>query len=228
VICGDDDWTTGLVVLLRHEAVGRFTEADVTELAAVAPSISAYLTRLGGRGAEAELRLRTRSQPAFFVLNERLEIEHFWSSDGDTPIAELDGVTRLTPAFEAAVRTLTARWSVDDPTTLRDGVAVPEPLFVLRVVPLLGPAGLRVGVSLERLKTRNAIRSAARRFGLSPRELEVLTLLLEGRDTREAAEILGIAPSTINDHVKRMLIKTQSRNRAELVARALGWKADPS
>ena len=39
--------------------------------------------------------------------------------------------------------------------------------------------------------------------------------------------MLHIAPSTVNDHVKRMLTKTQSRNRAELVARALGWNSEP-
>jgi DNA-binding CsgD family transcriptional regulator len=56
----------------------------------------------------------------------------------------------------------------------------------------------------------------------------VLTLLLEGRDTRSAAASLGIAPSTVNDHVKSMLAKTDSRNRAEMVARVLGWRREPA
>jgi DNA-binding CsgD family transcriptional regulator len=226
IICGDDDWTAGLVVILRNERAGRFTDADVAELAALAPSISAYLARFAGRSAEAKLRLRARTQPAFFILNDALEIEHAWSPDGETPTVVRDGAVRLAPPFEAAVRDLTAQWAATDPATLHDGIAVPEPPFVLRVLPLFGSAGLRIGVSVERLKTRNAMRSAARKFGLSPRELEVLTLLLEGRDSKEAADVLHIAPSTVNDHVKRMLTKTQSRNRAELVARALGWNSE--
>lgn len=228
LICGDDDWTAGLVILLRGERGGRFSDGDVAELSAAAPSISAYLGRFAGRSAETKLRLRTRSQPALFVLNDAYEIEYAWNpEDGDTPTTPVNAALRLAPSFERAVRSLTAEWDAADPATLCDGMAVPEPPFVLRVIPLRGSAGLRIGVSVERLKTRNAMRSAARKFGLSPRELEVLTLLLEGRDTKEAADVLHIAPSTVNDHVKRMLTKTQSRNRAELVARALGWNSEP-
>jgi DNA-binding CsgD family transcriptional regulator len=44
-------------------------------------------------------------------------------------------------------------------------------------------------------------------------------------DALPISKMLHIAPSTATDHVKRMLVKTGSRNRAELVARALGWQS---
>jgi DNA-binding CsgD family transcriptional regulator len=88
-------------------------------------------------------------------------------------------------------------------------------------MPLIGTAGF--AVTIERIKARNAIEGARRRFSLSPREIDVLALVLEGCDTPAVAVRLHIARSTANDHVKRMLAKTGSRNRAELVARVLGW-----
>ena len=118
---------------------------------------------------------------------------------------------------------LTAAWT-DDPATWHSGAVVPLPFAVVRTAPLTGPAGLKIGVLIERYRSRNPLRHAAEKFGMSSRELEVLSLVLKGYGTPQIAAALDIAESTAHDHVKRMMLKTRAHNRVELAAKALGWR----
>ena len=56
------------------------------------------------------------------------------------------------------------------------------------------------------------------RFELTPRELDVLPLLADGRTNREIAEELFISDKTASVHVSRILAKLGVRNRAEAAA----------
>jgi DNA-binding CsgD family transcriptional regulator len=55
---------------------------------------------------------------------------------------------------------------------------------------------------------------------LSHRETEVLGFVAEGKTTKEIAATLGIADSTVNWHVARVLVKLEASSRAEAVAAA--------
>jgi len=58
---------------------------------------------------------------------------------------------------------------------------------------------------------------------LSPRERQVLALLVEGRTHAEIAGQLGISPATAKTHVSRLYGKLQARNRSQaLLATARG------
>jgi DNA-binding NarL/FixJ family response regulator len=59
-----------------------------------------------------------------------------------------------------------------------------------------------------------------RRAGLTPRELEVLRLLVEGRSNRQIAEQLFISGSTAGVHVTNILAKLGVHSRLEAAARA--------
>ncbi len=56
---------------------------------------------------------------------------------------------------------------------------------------------------------------------LTPREEQVLQLLVEGNAVREIARDLGIAPSTVKNHVQSIYGKLQVSNRAEAVRKAM-------
>jgi ATP/maltotriose-dependent transcriptional regulator MalT len=62
---------------------------------------------------------------------------------------------------------------------------------------------------------------SANPHGLSPRELDVLRLLAQGLRTKEIAEQLVLTPATVSTHIQRIMNKTRTASRAELVALAI-------
>ena len=57
---------------------------------------------------------------------------------------------------------------------------------------------------------------------LSPRECEVLALVVEGCSNREIGEELGIARNTVKNHLHSIYTKLRVRNRTEAAAYAVG------
>lgn len=99
--------------------------------------------------------------------------------------------------------------------------AVPSASVAVRVVSLSGVAGAAYAIFVERLRLRRHLHVVAQRFGLSARERQVLDLLAKGAKNSEIAQRLNIAESTAIFHVKRLLTKTNSRNRTELVSKVV-------
>jgi len=64
-------------------------------------------------------------------------------------------------------------------------------------------------------------------FGLTPREVEVLSLLVEGLNNPEIAERLVVSRSTAKAHVSNILSKLGVSNRAEAIALALKRNLTP-
>lgn len=56
---------------------------------------------------------------------------------------------------------------------------------------------------------------------LTPRELEILSLIAMGLTNREIADRLGISHNTVKTHVGHILEKLRLRNRTEAVSRHL-------
>ncbi len=77
-----------------------------------------------------------------------------------------------------------------------------------------------LGSLLRRLiqRRRDEASAADRLVGLTPREREVLSLLVRGLDHRGIATTLFISPETARTHVQRILRKLDVHSRAEAVA----------
>lgn len=56
---------------------------------------------------------------------------------------------------------------------------------------------------------------------LSPREMEILTLIAEGHPNKEIAYRLGISHKTVQFHIKNLFIKLSVSSRTEAVTKAL-------
>jgi DNA-binding NarL/FixJ family response regulator len=56
---------------------------------------------------------------------------------------------------------------------------------------------------------------------LSARELEVLSLMAEGKSNHEIADALVISPSTVHNHISSILMKLQVENRVQAAVRAV-------
>jgi DNA-binding NarL/FixJ family response regulator len=63
--------------------------------------------------------------------------------------------------------------------------------------------------------------SSAGHTELSPRELEVLRLIADGRDNGEIAEKLFLSNSTVKNHVSRILEKLNAKNRVQAAVYAV-------
>jgi DNA-binding CsgD family transcriptional regulator len=226
----------GILAILRTADWGSFTSSEITILTLALHSFSDRLSALRlqlpqespAEPGDSEMGdTAERSEQAFYVLDGDLKIVLASGSEDQRRLA-LTGMhtriaERLPVVLEETVRELTASWSTG--SIKQSGLARPVPFLVVQTRPMFGPAGLFTGVRIDRFQSPNSLTSAAGRFHFSPREVQVLGLLLDGKHLDQIARQLYITSSTVQDHIKSMVDKTQSRNRTELIARVLGWKS---
>lgn len=94
---------------------------------------------------------------------------------------------------------------------------------VVRVTRIDGPLGSKYAVTVEAFRGADSLQRAARKYRLTPREIDVLAMILEGSSATETAQALKIAETTVQGYYKRLLSKTKSRNRPAMVANVLDW-----
>jgi DNA-binding CsgD family transcriptional regulator len=66
----------------------------------------------------------------------------------------------------------------------------------------------------------DARRQRRRRAKLTPRQVEVLRWLCQGKTNDEIAAILGISVFTVKNHVQRILVQLDASNRVQAASRA--------
>ena len=100
---------------------------------------------------------------------------------------------RRTGSFRAANGELVALEAIIAPMRMNGGI--------------VGVFGIAIPVS--ELPERPATRT------LSPRQLDVLRLLVRGRSTKEIADELNLSPETVRNHIRRLLSELGARTRLE-------------
>jgi DNA-binding NarL/FixJ family response regulator len=55
---------------------------------------------------------------------------------------------------------------------------------------------------------------------ITPREMQVLSLICEGKTAKEIADKLGIARSTVESYRQNLLVKLNAKNAVELALKA--------
>ncbi|MBW3630949.1 MAG: helix-turn-helix domain-containing protein, partial [Gemmatimonadetes bacterium] len=94
--------------------------------------------------------------------------------------------------------------------TLHGSLAEPDPSGDSAAVIVIEPAG-----------PRGPATSLSVRYGLSPREREVLVLVIRGESTKRIATTLGLSAYTVQDHLDNACDKVGVRGRKALLARIL-------
>ncbi|MFZ0032608.1 MAG: helix-turn-helix transcriptional regulator [Candidatus Cybelea sp.] len=247
LLFADANASFGILTLLRTSELGPFTSSEINMLTLSLDATSERLSALRLDLAEPDRRahpdagrpgdaVRPNEAPevsseSFYVLDRDLQIVLAWNGEQQRRVA-LTGLRtsiadRLPEVLEEAVRGLIADWQADSDTQ-KAGIARPVPFLVVRTQPMTGPAGLFIGVRIDRFKPPKSLTGPAARFHISPRELQVLAMLLDGERLEDIGQKLHIATSTVQHHVRSMVDKTESRNRTELIARVLGWESAAS
>lgn len=103
--------------------------------------------------------------------------------------------------------------------------ALVPPHYVITCVPLEGVPPLSMAISVEIFRGRANLSPAIKSFSLTSREVEILQHMLEGRTACQIAQYLCLAETTVQSYFKRLLEKTQARNRASMAAKILGWRS---
>jgi DNA-binding CsgD family transcriptional regulator len=122
------------------------------------------------------------------------------------------------PGADVVLLIEAARGVIDETLSLTEAAVVPlEEDSVLRIVPIKGTSPDAYALFVESVSSRGSLSAAARRFGLTRREVDVLRLLVASQSSAEIARQLCIARSTVADHVQSLFRKTKCTKRTELL-----------
>lgn len=209
----------GVVAMYRPVGHSGFTEDEATFLASVSSTVADGLGAIATRRAEATA---TPDGPAVLTLGPGDEprgatpavAEYLDRLDSDSagalpvPVLALAAAVRArrrgAPAAEprATIRTRSGDW------------------LVLAGAPLSAARGddADVVVTIDRAQPPDIVRLVMTALGLTPRERDVVELVLAGRATVEIAHRLGLSAYTVQDHLTAVFDKAGVRSRRELVA----------
>ncbi len=82
--------------------------------------------------------------------------------------------------------------------------------------PMTPEIARRVAVHFHQQPRSSAIAPV---YGLTPRESEILRLITQGRQTKEVAGLLGIAPSTVSNHLRSIYAKLAVTSRTAAIVK---------
>jgi DNA-binding CsgD family transcriptional regulator len=139
---------------------------------------------------------------------------------GTSPIQE-SAVLALPAVLAALVPQLRARLRDRADTSTAALLTVD---LCVRACHLAGRSHRHLLLVLERVQRRDAVAQNLERFALSPRECDVVMLVLYGHSNRRIADQLFLTEYTVEDHLKRIFAKLTVKSRTALAAKILGWR----
>jgi RNA polymerase sigma factor (sigma-70 family) len=149
-----------------------------------------------GTGADAADRIRARCRGTAIV---------FLSAD--------DSDDRLLTAIEAGASSYLLKSA--------SGEQIVESIRAAAAGRTLIPAGaIATALARRRTASRERSRQAQVLASLTPREKEILALMVDGMENRAIAELLHVSYATVRTHVRSILAKLGARSQLDAVAKA--------
>ena len=213
--------------LWRIGAAEPYTDAHADYLARVAQPITTALRHCQARTFAAAAPVSESAGPVVLVLSPELDVR------AQTPETE-EYLRLLVPpgadrrpipagAYNVAAQRLCREAGVDDHLPMVRVNHTRGLWLTLKAARMGSPGGGAaddVAVSIERTSPADRLDVFARANGLTAREIELLTLLAGGADTRTVAAAMFVSEHTVQDHLKSIFAKTETTNRRALLARA--------
>lgn len=208
--------------LFRQEGSSGFSPAEVEFISSITDSFALGM-RMGLLAGAPSLEPSAHG-PSVLIVGSDDSLDQL-SPGADSRLAELGGDAELgrlpmhlltlvaaARAFAAGqfpapprlrVRSDSGEWLVAHASTLasREG------------------AGGSVVITIEEARPPEIVPLVVAAFGLTPREQEVVRLVLQGVDTAQIAAALHLSAYTVQDHLKSIFAKAGVRSRRELTAK---------
>ncbi|MEM7271971.1 MAG: LuxR C-terminal-related transcriptional regulator [Actinomycetota bacterium] len=205
----DAGW--GGVGLMRAPTSAGFSPDELDFATRIAPIVTAAIRGALVRAAFPQVALDLDGGPAVLIVSGDSIVEATPSAvawldqlhRGDRGHGEVPTAIRAVAAHATAGRTVAQR------------ARVAASWIVLRGAPL-GPD--RAVVTVEPAGPPEVTSIIAAALGLTGRELDVVTAVLQGRSTKQIAGDLHLSPYTVQDHLKSVFGKAGVNSRRELVA----------
>jgi DNA-binding CsgD family transcriptional regulator len=200
----------GSISIYRME--GRFTAAEADRVAALGPHVATGVRYTLLRAAAS--RPEAVDEPPG-ILEAHPDGRVVAMTDAASSWLELGGPAIVTAAniVAAAIRDRPDWRGASSRLRLPDG-----PVLSLNASSISTDDGT-VAVIVDRARPAQLSAMLIDAYGLTPRQRDVLSLLLLGRPMGQIASQLGISEHTANDHRKAIYTAVGVRSRAELAAR---------
>lgn len=219
----------GFLDLWRSAAGSSFTVEEAEFLTAIAKPVTQALRRCQAMTFSLAASAPIRVGPVVLVLSPDLEVR------AQTPetneylrlLVPPDADRQPIPAgaYNVAAQLLSVEAGIDDhPPSARVHLSagVWLTLRAARIGTASPTAEQDIAVTIEATAPAERMALFGRACALSARELELLGHLMMGSDTRLIAEHMFLSENTVQDHLKSIFVKTATRNRRTLLARAVG------
>jgi DNA-binding CsgD family transcriptional regulator len=236
LVAGQHCW--GVLCLHREDSPAGFTGQEIRVVQQIAPHVAEGLRRAvaAGTGTGAGSRGTGGDEPAtpgIIVLDADLAAVSV-SAEASYWVAELAHLpgSRLgelpVPVYAAAARLARAEQRPDPALlpTVRVRTQGGRWLAV-HATRLTGPAGPQTGVVLEPAAPAQLSSLFLSAYGLTPAQVRVAGLVLQGYSTRQITGQLHISANTVQEHLTAVFGKVGVRSRRELAATLLSGQPRP-
>lgn len=176
----------------------------------------------------------THTDPAVLLLSRRLDVVA-QTGQAEQYLQMLmppDGGRGPVPAsaYNVAAQLLAVEAGVDQhPPRVR--VHIAGGTWLTLQAARIGTAGAattaeaEIAVTIELASPADRARIYASSYGFSGRETEILDRLLAAENSRELAQALHLSENTVQDYLKSIFVKTNTRSRRQLVGQVIGSRA---
>jgi DNA-binding CsgD family transcriptional regulator len=228
----------GCLDLMRSSDDPPFTEADRDLLDALVPALAAVTRR--STAASASGGGAPPPPAGVLVLDADLDVRastagaRAWLAQLVPPSLPFAELAASGVVFNVASRVLarpTAASAQGAPHTqlpARSRVRSMTGAWAVVEADALDPLDRTVAVTIRPAAASEILDLRFLAYDLTARERELVSLLLDGRDTRAVSERLFLSRHTVQDHLKSIFEKTGVRTRKELVAALASTDAESS
>ena len=156
---------------------------------------------------------KRRGSPRFLICDSSMRV--LYASPGVEEVAQSSKALRsLEPRCRESRTTNTVLFEAYDDET------------VLRIVPLDTQLFGCVAIFVDVFGHRGSVFEAAKKYGLTKRESQVLALMVRATTQADIAAQLCVAESTVGDHIKSIMRKMDTSKRIEIISKVFKLEHD--